>query len=171
MSINWISWNIRGLNGLGKKRILKNNILSNNLDILLIKETKLDSVHPPLLLKCCFKPYKFLANSTRGSARGIMTLRKRSKLDLISSLATHHSMTAALRIIGTNDSINITNFYAPYKVIDQIKILQCISNLLDPIHLPFNIIVRDFNMITNVVEKRDGIQNLDKDSEAFLTIV
>lgn len=170
--MNCISWNIRGLNNAGKKRILENRIMSDNLDILLIQETKVELVHPPLLLNSCFKPYNFLANLETSSAGGIMTLWKDSKFDLISSLATHHSITVVLRIIGTNESISITNVYFPHKVIlYQIKMLQCISNLLDPINLPFKIIAGDFNMITNFAEKRGGIWKLNKDSEAFLTTI
>jgi len=145
--------------------------MSDNLDILLIQETKLESVHPSLLLNSCFKPYIFLANSATGSMGGIMTLWKNSKFDLISSLATHHSIIAVLRIIGTNESIYIINVYAPHKVIDTIKMLHCISNLLDHIHIPFKIIAGNFNMITNLAEKRGGIQKLDKDSKDFFTTI
>ena len=49
--------------------------------------------------------------------------------------------------------------------------LQSISNLLDPLHLPLKIIAGDFNMITNFSEKKGGIQKLDKDSDAFLTTI
>jgi len=171
MSMNCVPWNIRGLNSLGKKFILKRRVLSNNLDILLIQETKLDSTHPPLLLNSSFKPYSSLANTATGTVGGIMTFWKNSKLDLISSLATHHSLTVNLRIIGTNETISITNVYAPHKVIDCIKIIQSLSNLLDPLHHPIKIIAGDFNMITNLSKKKGGIRKLDKDSEDFLATI
>lgn len=171
MSMNCISWNIRGLNSPGKKRILKNRIMFDHIDILLIQEVKLDSTHPLLLLNLCFKPYNSLANTSIGTVGGIMTFWKNSKFDLISSLDTHHSITVILRIIGTNDTIFITNIYAPHKVTDRIKMLQIISNLVDPLHHPLKIIVGAFNMITNLSKKKGGIRKLDKDSEAFLTTI
>lgn len=102
MLMNCISWNIRELNSPGKKRILKRKILSNHPGIMLIQQTKLDLSHPPLLLNSCFKPYSSLANTSTSSAGGIMTLWKNSKFDLLSSLATHHSLIVILRILGTN---------------------------------------------------------------------
>lgn len=171
MSINFISWNIRGLNSPGKKCILKRRVLSDHPNILLIQETKLDSTHAPLLLNSCFKPYSSLDNTATGKTGGIMNFWKNSKLDLISSLATHHSLTMILRIIGNNETISITNVYAPHMVIDCIKMLQIISNLLDALHHPIKIIAGDFNMITSLSEKKGGIQKLDKDSEAFLSTI
>ena len=49
--MNCTTWNIRGLNGLGKKIILKNRILVDKHNILLIQETELELSHPPLLKK------------------------------------------------------------------------------------------------------------------------
>jgi len=143
--------------------------MSDHPDIMLIQETKLDSSHPPLLLNSCFRPYISLANTATSSAGGIMTLWKNSKFDLLSFLATHHSLTMILRILGTNETISITNVYALHRVIDCIKMLQILSNLLDPLLHPIKIIAGDFNMITNLSEKKGGIRKLDKDSKAFIS--
>ena len=59
----------------------------------------------------------------------------------------------------------------PHKVVDRIKIIQSISNLLESIHPPFNIHAGDFNMITNLGEKKGGIRKLDRDLEAFLSTI
>ena len=99
--MNCISWNIRGHNSPEKKGILKSRVLYDDPDLLLIQEMKLNLTHPPLLLNSCFKPSNSLANTGTGTVGGIMNFWKNSKLDLISSLATHHSLTVIMRITCT----------------------------------------------------------------------
>lgn len=91
-----------------------------------------------------------------------MTLWKNSKFDLISSLTTHHSIKLILRIIGTNEIICITIIYAPHKVVGRIKMLQSISNLLDPLQLPLKIIAYEFNKIKNLSEKKVVSRSLER---------
>lgn len=49
--------------------------------------------------------------------------------------------------------------------------LQIISKLLDPLHHPLKIIAGDFNMITNLSEKKGRIWKLGKESKAFLATI
>jgi len=60
--MNYISWNIIGLNGPGKKRVLKSRLLFDKLEILLIQETKLDMTNLTHLQKNCFKQYSYTAD-------------------------------------------------------------------------------------------------------------
>jgi exonuclease III len=51
--MNIISWNVRGLNGRTKKRVLRNNIMAENPDILLLQETKcVDAIAENTFLRC-----------------------------------------------------------------------------------------------------------------------
>lgn len=157
--MNCISWNIRGLDCPRKKRFMKNILITDQPDILLIQETRLDMDNLTLLQKSCFKQYNYIVSLATGSARGIMTLWKISQYDLTSSITTKHSITTTLKIIGANGSICVTYIYAPHKVVERIKMLQSISQLLDSIHQPFKIVAGDFNMVLNLVERREASKN------------
>lgn len=96
---------------------------------------------------------------------------KSSLYYLTSSIATKQSITTVLKIIGTNESIYVTNIYAPHRAVERIKMLQSISKLVDSIQLPFKIVAGEINIVINLEGKKGGMRKLDKDSKAFQSTI
>jgi exonuclease III len=53
-----ISWNIRGLNGHSKQRLLREIIIAEQPDIMLLQETKCATEEMDRVLSCCWKQGK-----------------------------------------------------------------------------------------------------------------
>ena len=120
-----------------------------------------------LLKKICLKTYNYIANSVIGSIGGIMKIWNGTLLELSFSIATRHSIITIPRIIGMDDNLCDTNFYAPHTTLDRIKILQEVRTLLNSIHHPYKILAGDFNMVLNLGEKKGGLRILDHELVAF----
>jgi exonuclease III len=69
-----ITWNIRGLNGRSKQRILRNNILAEDPNILLLQETKCVGEAAEEIFKRCWRHCNFIHNDSNGAAGGLAIL-------------------------------------------------------------------------------------------------
>jgi exonuclease III len=69
-----ITWNIRGLNGISKQRILWNNILPENLDILLIHETKCVEEETKEIFQRCWRHCNSIHTDSNGATWGLAIL-------------------------------------------------------------------------------------------------
>lgn len=103
-----------------EKKVLKNKLITNKRDMVLIQETKLEMENLNILQKNYFKNYSYIANLAIGFVGGLMTLWKISLYELSSSVATRYSITIVLKIIGTNESICVANMYAPHGAVERI---------------------------------------------------
>jgi hypothetical protein len=65
-----ISWNIRGLNGRSKQRLLRERIIAEQPNIMFLQETKCAMEEMDRVLSCCWKQGKMICNDVMGSVRG-----------------------------------------------------------------------------------------------------
>jgi exonuclease III len=66
-----ITWNIRGLNGRSKQRTLRDNIRVENLNILLLQETKCVGDEVEDIFWRCWRTYNSTHTDSNGAARGL----------------------------------------------------------------------------------------------------
>jgi len=69
-----ISWNIRGLNGHSKQRLLWEIIIAEQPDTMLLQETKRTMEEIDRVLSCCWKQGKGIHIDAMGSAGGLAIL-------------------------------------------------------------------------------------------------
>jgi exonuclease III len=69
-----ISWNIRGLNGRSKQKMLRDLIFAEKPDIVLLQETKCTTEDIDRLLPYCWKQGEAISTAATGTAGGLAIL-------------------------------------------------------------------------------------------------
>jgi hypothetical protein len=65
----------------------------------------------------------------------------------------------------------ITNVYGPQQLNDKYDFLSSLQNLAELIEPHFWIPGGDFNLISSLEKKEEGVRRLDSDSEAFNSLI
>jgi exonuclease III len=108
-----ISWNIRGLNGRSKQKLLRDLILTEKPDIVMLQETKCTSEDIDRLLPYCWKQGVAASIDAIGTAGGLAILWNTNAVLLENFFTTKWSITADYRLIGSNKPGHLTNVYGP----------------------------------------------------------
>jgi exonuclease III len=69
-----ISWNIRGLNGHSKQKMLQDLIFAEKPDIILLQETKCTTEDIDRLIPYCWKQGEAVSTVATGTAGGLAIL-------------------------------------------------------------------------------------------------
>jgi exonuclease III len=166
-----ISWNIRGLNGRSKQRILRECIKTENPDILLLQETKCAGREAESIFRSSWRGGEFLFQDSVGAAGGLAILWNPQTVTLIHPFSTKDTLTAYFRVIASSKEGAITNVYGPQSIQDKEGFIQTLHYVQTLIHTPHWIIGGDFNMILTLEEKTGGTKRLEQDSGKFKTLI
>lgn len=79
--MNFVSWNVRGLNSPNKRRLIKSQLDLMRCDVLLLQETKLSCQGADLLF-FKWKPWHFCVSPSMGAFGGLAFLWKDMTIDL-----------------------------------------------------------------------------------------
>jgi len=159
-----ISWNIRGLNCLGKYRLIKSMIQQEKPSIFFIQETKCNSVTLEKTMAKAWPGYNAISVDASGASGGLEIIWNAQTITLSNMHANKHFIQATFHITGTNIHGHLTNVYFPQEAMYKIEILNNLSIINAKRTHPLWITVKDFNMITKLEEKRGGRSRLDKES-------
>jgi len=108
-----ITWNIRGLNGKSKQRILRNCIKSEDPDILMLQETKYAENMAEEIFKRFCHTCNYIYTDSKGATNGLAILWNPATVIIEQTLSTISTLTAYYRPIGSNKDGVITNAYGP----------------------------------------------------------
>jgi exonuclease III len=108
-----ISWNIRGLNGRTKQRILKDCIKEENPDIVMLQETKCAGLEAEHIFKRLWKDCSYFYLDAAGASGGLAILWNPRHIALEEPFSTAGTLTARYAVIGSNHEGTITNVYGP----------------------------------------------------------
>ena len=162
-----ISWNIRGINGPKKGRLLKNMLMEEKPAILFLQETKCNQA---VLEKVAAKVWPgglVTVVDAQGASGGLAILWDARSLHLGNIHANRHFIQATFHLIGTNISGHITNVYFPQETQQKVEILEAFTQLnVERIH-PLWISGGDYNMIATIEEKRGGRCRINRDGSAL----
>lgn len=113
LSMKLISWNIRGLNGPRKGRLLKNMIMQEKPSILFLQEMKCSSVTlEKIAAKVC--PSGLVATvDAQGASGGLAILWDARATHLNNMQANKSFIQATFHLSGTNTYGLLTNVYFP----------------------------------------------------------
>jgi hypothetical protein len=156
-----ISWNIRGLNGRSKQKMLRDLILAEKPNILLLQEIKCTSENIDKLLPYCWKQGVVASTDATGTAGGLAILWNTNAVLLENFLTTKWSITTDYRLIGSNKPGHLTNVYGPASPRDKKAFLRSLSYISSLTQYNRWIVGGDFNIIRILEEKKGGSRRLD----------
>lgn len=150
--ISIFCWNARGLGLSNKRRALKELLLTHNIDIVAIQETKRESI-PTRQLNALSNNITFwLYKSSLGSSGGILVGINDSKFSIIDTWIKDFSIT----ILLSNKSENFTWLYTVvYGLVISSRRTEFLNEIRDISQLgyPSWLICGDFNLIRSRAEK------------------
>jgi exonuclease III len=100
--MNIITWNIIGLNGRPKQRILRNYVKLEDPDILLLQQTKCAGNMEEEAFKICWQDCKFPYTKSKGVVGGISILWNPTKIILEPTFSTLGTLTSKYIAIGSS---------------------------------------------------------------------
>jgi exonuclease III len=156
-----ISWNIRGLNGHSKQKLLRDLILAEKPNIMMLQETKCTTEDIDRLLPYCWKQGKVVSTVATGTAGGLAVLWNPSTTIMETFIMTKWSITAAYRLIGSNKPGHLSNVYGPASSRDKQAFLSNLEYLSTLTKDNRWIVGGDFNLIRNLDEKKGGTRRLE----------
>ena len=112
-SMKIISWNVRGLNGLTKKRMMKRKIQQDKLVVLFIQETKCSSETLQMFMEKIWKGCKTTAIDAKGTKGEVAIAWNLAIIYLRDSSACAHAISASFHILGSNIHGHLLNIYSP----------------------------------------------------------
>jgi exonuclease III len=149
-----ISWNIRGLNGCSKHKLLRDLILVEKPDIVLLQEKKCTSEDVDRLLPYCWKQGEAVSTTATGTAGGLAILWNTNSVLLEKFIATRWSITVDYRLIGSNKPGHLANVYGPTSLREKQDFLRNMNYLSNLMQHNRWIIGGDFNIICSLEEKK-----------------
>ena len=162
-----ISWNVRGFNGPGKYRMLKNMIQQEQPYIVFMQETKCNTNTLESILSKAWERCQAVTVDATGASGGLAIAWNNQHISLTNFHASHYFIQAMFHLIGTNIHGHLTNVYSPQESTQKIRQLETLEILNAPRPYPLWITGGDFNMIRRLEEKLGGRRKLDKESNNF----
>jgi exonuclease III len=166
-----ITWNIRGLNGRSKQRILRECIKTENPDILLLQETKCAGREAENIFRSSWRDGDFLFQDSVGASGGLAILWNPQTVSMHHPFSTKGTLTAHFKVVASTKEGAITNVYGPQSIQDKESFMQTLQYVKTLIHTPHWIVGGDFNMILTLEEKIGGTKRLEQDSGKFKTLI
>jgi len=151
-----ISWNIKGLNGRSKQKLLRDLILVEAPDIVLLQETKCTSEDFDRLLPYCWKQGGVVSIDATGTAGGLAILWNTNAVLLENFRTTRWSITEDYRLIDSNKPEHLTSVNGPATPRDKQAFLRSLSYLSSLTQYNRWIVGGDFNIIRSLEEKKGG---------------
>jgi exonuclease III len=153
-----VTWNIRGLNGRSKQRILRECIIAEKPDILLLQETKCKGAEAKVIFQRIWRDCSSITTDATGASGGLAILWDPATITISKAFTTISTITAHYTIMGTTQEGDITNVYGPQGHQDKDKFMERLRLIKSLISSPNWIIAGDFNMILTLEEKSGGIK-------------
>jgi exonuclease III len=166
-----ISWNIRGLNGRSKQKLLRDLIIEEAPDVVMLQETKCTTEDINRLLPYYWKQGGAVSIDATGTAGGLAILWNTNSVLMDNFCTTRWSITADYRLIGSDKPGHLTTVYGPATPRDKQAFLGSLSYLSSLTQHHKWIVGGDFNIIRSLEEKKGGSRRLDRDSDAFNNLI
>jgi len=150
-----ISWNVRGLGGIEKRKEVSQLVREKRPFIFCIQETKCVSFDD-LLCKSIWGDANvgYSIQPSLGASGGLVTLWDSSEVEVWSTTSFDHVLMIIGRFSKSNDHFVVLNIYAPCYVSRQRSLWDNISTRLVNYDDENLCICGDFNAVRNVSERR-----------------
>lgn len=152
---NILSWNVRGLNDLAKRRCIRSVVSTFNRSVVCLQESKVNFVSQSFLRSCCGSSIdrcQFLP--AVGASGGLITCWNSKIFSCSEVLIRKHSLTLLLTYSASGKCFYLTNVYGPPTWNGKDEFCSELLNLVS-ICSPSWVICGDFNFTKNQ-SKRKG---------------
>ena len=124
-----ISWNVRGLNGPGKYRMIKNMIQKERPHLLFLQETKCNSQTLGSILTKAWPGSRSVVVDASGFSSGLAIAWDTQSLQVGDFHASHNLIQATFHPIGTNIHGHLSNVYFPQDQASKVALLNTLDHL------------------------------------------
>jgi exonuclease III len=152
-----ISWNIRGLGGLEKRKEVRKLVGDLCPSILCLQETKLQTCDVPLCLSLWGNsPHAFSYRHSVGASGGLLTLWDSSEVEVWSSESRDHVLWCHGRFITSGEEFYVANVYAPCEDGAKQRLWDSLSARLQSLGRSRVCVCGDFNAVRHADERRSA---------------
>lgn len=159
-----ISWNMRGLNSPSKHRMLKTMIKLEKPAIVFLQETKSTNVLLEKILRKAWPGSRSVSVDAIGASGGLAIVWNLQTLTLQDFHASRNFIQATFHILGMELHGLLTNTYFPQDLHKKLEVLEALTALNATRQHPLWISGGDYNIITNLKEKKGGQMRLEEDN-------
>ena len=130
--VRMLSWNVRGLNDINKRAMLKNVLREWHCDLICLQETKLEDVNFNVVRSIWGNHHVgFSVLKARGAAGGVLVLWNANMFHLFDSLIGDFSITCFLHMRDGSVSWAFTGIYGPHVRTDKLRMLEELGSIRD----------------------------------------
>ena len=155
------TWKARGLNAPSRKRLLKHNIKYFNSNVILIQESKLNSVEIDKFIKM-LGVWCSLFQVSLGASRGLGMLWDPRKVNIKILNCSKNWISGKVQSLKSDLNFTIINVYDLVNNTNKQLVCNEIGQFLDSLENELFILGGDFNMILDINEKIGGSQVLSQ---------
>ena len=148
-----LTWDVRGLGRREKRRKIKKIIKENELDIVLMQETKKEVITEMFVTSICpDKNFGYMEVGADGSSGGLLCIWKKKSFEL-KEACCNKNFVVMTGTIQSNFLCTLVNVYAPNDVGDRRVCWESLLKLKGEFGYPW-CIGGDFNEIRNLRERQ-----------------
>ena len=114
MKIKILSWNVRGVNDSEKRKVIKNLIRTNRVDLVCLQETKVQEMNVDMV--CSLEVGRFLnwtALNAEGSVGGILLYWDKRRISMVDSMVGSFSVSCLFKMAEDGFQWAFTGVYGP----------------------------------------------------------
>ena len=116
MKIKLLSWNVRGVNNPNKRKVIRNFIRSQRVDLVCLQETKIQELSLAVVRSLGVgRLAEWRAVEAEGTAGGILVFWDTRKLELVETEIGHFSVTCMFKNVEDGFLWAFTGVYGPVK--------------------------------------------------------
>ena len=116
MKLKLFSWNVRGANNLNKRKVIRNFIRSQRVDLVCLQETKLQKMTSADARSFGVgRLAEWRAVEAEGTAGGILVFWDTRKLELVEAETSHFSVSCMFKNVEDGFLWAFTGVYGPVK--------------------------------------------------------
>ncbi|GAU39714.1 hypothetical protein TSUD_275090 [Trifolium subterraneum] len=156
-SMKIVSWNVRGLGGLGKRQEVRKLVENHNPSLLCIQETKLQLVDPVVCSSLWGNSsFAFSYRPSIGASGGLLTLWDSSEVDVWASESHDFVLWCHGRFLKSGEEFSVANVYVPCDPGAKQQLWDSLSVRIQALRSFRVCVCGDFNAVRSIEERRSG---------------
>jgi len=150
-----VSWNVRGLEGVEKRKEVRKLVSEKKPYILCLQETKLAVCDDILcLLMWGDTAHAYSYQSSVGASGGLLIMWDTLEVEVWSTMSQDHVLIIQGKFIRTNEEFYLFNIYAPFETRAKQQLWGMLSVKLQLLRVEKVCVCGDFNAIRRLEERR-----------------
>lgn len=154
ISENCLVWNVRGLNSRARRNVVRDLVAQDNISLLSLQETKLDSCSDSLILEICGAGFDYFFKPATHTCGGILLAWKMDTWSVTNPMIRSYSLTAKVTLIHREATWWLTSVYGPQSDPEKLLFLDELRNVRQASPDTW-LVWGDFNLIYQAADKNN----------------